>query len=96
MKQVTWKTVNGDIANAGDSLDINIPETEEEQDDFMNVLKEHYLPEKKLPEENIVYTGEVLYIGQEDDISGRSFIKFVVKDTEGLVWSLLPQQIRYI
>ena len=94
MKKVTWKVVNGDIADVDNYPEI-IP-AEEEQDYFTDALKKHYDQPENRPEDITVYTGDVLYIGQEDDISGRRFIKFVVKDTDGLVWSLLPQQIRYI
>ena len=96
MKKVQWQVAGGDILDADTSMTSEPLDVPEEQDAFMDALQVQYSEKTEIPLDIITHTGDVLYIGQEDDISGRRFIKFVVKDTDGLVWSLLPQQIRYI
>ena len=104
MKRVNWYTSpEGEILNADyltNQAEFAFQQDGEEEEPYdpayFDQPEAKPAPPKVDPELVITHTGEVLYIGQEDDITGRRYIKFVVKDSEGWVWSLLPQQIRYI
>lgn len=103
-KTVNWYVYNGEILEADyiNNRQEAEPEPDKSDKQWSLVDYEWKLPAAPVkefdPEQVITYTGQVLYIGQDDivlqDIVLRQ-IKFIVVDPTGLVWALLPVQVKY-
>jgi len=107
MKTINWFVCDGEILDADYS---NATQPDPVEFEYMTEQDPEWVPEDKLkkypvpvkdidPDKIITYTGEVLYIGQEDimlDSQVLRQIKFIVREhITGLVWSLFPGQVKY-
>lgn len=110
-KRVQWFIYNGEILEADYMNNLPEPKVEDNDDIDPESLPWNWArPKGEPPVKAFVtkefdvdlvqtFTGEVLYIGHEDAVVHDYVlrqIKFIVKDSQGLVWSLLPAQIRYL